>query len=341
MLDDVMPDFRVFRFRHAMVAAAIVLSLPLIAGFFGTLHPAFDSAGHFRVHLAVLLCAFSLPLLAGSRRSHGLLAMLLGIGSIATVSGPPGLGVVHASIQPRDPGAAVYRLLQMNLRFDNATPERVLSLIGRIAPDVVTLQEVSSMWDDRLSLLAAAYPHQVKCRGQSFGLAILSRRPLLESAGCSLNGTFARAKVDFGGRVVEVAALHLGWPWPFEQAAQVDGLAPELDELSETALLAGDLNSTPWSATARQVAEAGGLSRVGPIGPTWLYRKLPGFLRFAGLPIDQVFARGDLVVHAARALEPAGSDHLPVLVEFSLKAPVPDTGIATVWLARAARSIGS
>ena len=35
----------------------------------------------------------------------------------------------------------MYRLLQFNLRFDNRTPEKLLSLIGRTKPDVITLQE--------------------------------------------------------------------------------------------------------------------------------------------------------------------------------------------------------
>ena len=50
-------------------------------------------------------------------------------------------------------------------------------------------------------------------------------------------------------------------------------------------------------------------------------------LRFAGLPIDQVFAKGDVVVISATTLEAVGSDHLPVLVEFSLLGGTePDAG---------------
>ena len=44
--------------------AMLVLSVALVAGFFGTLHPAFDSFAHFRVHLAVLMALCALPLLA-------------------------------------------------------------------------------------------------------------------------------------------------------------------------------------------------------------------------------------------------------------------------------------
>ena len=55
--------------------ATILLSLPLVGGFFGRLHPAFDSLAHFRVHLAVLLVLAALPLLlARAFRWHGLLA---------------------------------------------------------------------------------------------------------------------------------------------------------------------------------------------------------------------------------------------------------------------------
>jgi hypothetical protein len=54
-------------------------------------------------------------------------------------------------------------------------------------------------------------------------------------------------------------------------------------------------------------------------GPTWLQIELPDFLRFAGLPIDQVFSKGSVLIHSATRLENTGSDHLPVMVEFSLK----------------------
>jgi len=54
-------------------------------------------------------------------------------------------------------------------------------------------------------------------------------------------------------------------------------------------------------------------------GATWLSRRLPDWFRSFGLPIDQVFAKGDVEVHSVRTLEDSGSDHRPVLVEFSIK----------------------
>jgi endonuclease/exonuclease/phosphatase (EEP) superfamily protein YafD len=314
------------------LAATTLLLLTLAAGFFGRLHPAFDSLAHFRVHLAVLLVLAALPLLlAPSFRRQGLLAAAFGAAAIATVTGTSilhGLGPVHAAFQAKDETSPVYRLVQLNLRYDNPEPARVLSLIGRIRPDVVTLNEVSAMWGEKLALLASAYPHQIVCTigSRAGGVAILSLRPFAQGVDgrCLAGGIFATATVDFGGRPAEIGALHLHWPWPFDQADQIEDLAPLLASMADTAILAGDLNATPWSAASERIADVAGMAPAGPYRPTWLHRRLPEFLRFAGLPIDRTFTRGDVIVHSVDTLEAVGSDHLPVLVEFSLKAADPD-----------------
>ncbi len=310
--------------------AVILLSLPLVGGFFGRAHPAFDAMAHFRVHLAILLILCAVPLLFGALRREGLVAIAFGLAAISTVTGAslvPGLQPVHAAFAPRGESQPVYRLLQMNLRFDNPEPEKVLSLIGRQRPDVITLDEVSDMWTQKISPLFAVYPYRVVCTMGNYagGVAILSLRPFADGATgrCIDGGTFATATFDFGGSPLEIAALHLHWPWPLGQSKQIDDISGELAALSADALLAGDLNATPWSAAAARIAETGALRPIGPIGVTWLYRRLPEFLRFAGLPIDQVFAKGGVRVHSAHTLAPAGSDHLPVLLEFSLDPAAP------------------
>jgi endonuclease/exonuclease/phosphatase (EEP) superfamily protein YafD len=308
----------------AAYLAVLVLSAPLIAGFFGKLHPALDSFAHFRVHLAILMAIATLPLLASKYRKEGAAALLLAVSAFATTSNLLGLGPVHAgSFQPRSDEQPVYKLLQLNLRYNNPEPNKVLSLIGRLRPDVVTLEEVSDMWKEKLALLSSAYPYSIICPypNRVFGVAILSSRPMADGrqANCYERGSLAIAPVDFGGRVVEVAALHLGWPWPFEQSRQIAAVAQPLSQLGETALLAGDLNATPWSAATRRVGELGGLTMVPSVGPSWQWWRLPEFLRFSGLPIDQAFHKGDVILNSAHTLAEAGSDHLPVLVEFSLK----------------------
>ncbi|TPN45188.1 endonuclease/exonuclease/phosphatase family protein [Mesorhizobium sp. B1-1-7] len=321
--------------------AMTALSLALLAGFLGTLHPAFDSFSHFRLHLCLLIALLALPLLASSFRLQAAVALLFAIASVATtMSTLPRLWPVQAVAKPVD--QIVHHLLQMNLRYDNPTPKKVLSLIGRTNPDVITLDEVSAMWETELGYITSAYPYRILCPYPNgvFGVALLSRRPFAADSAphCEPRGAMAIAAVDFGGTAVNVAAIHLSWPWPREQNWQIGELSNSISSLGETAIMAGDCNAVPWSAAVRRVASLGGLTVMPSAGPTWLYIKLPDVLRrFAGLPIDQVFSKGGVTVHSATRLEDTGSDHLPVLVEFSVRSAEkqPEDGHATALAASA------
>ncbi|WP_082222172.1 endonuclease/exonuclease/phosphatase family protein [Mesorhizobium loti] len=318
------------------------LSAALLAGFFGTLHPAFDSFSHFRIHFSVLMALLALPLLASSFRLQAAAGLLFAVACLATTASTLStLWSQPAVAKPAD--QAVYSLLQMNLRFNNPTPKKVLSLIGRTNPDVITLDEVSGMWATELGTITSAYPYRILCPYPNgmFGVALLSRRPFAAGSTphCEPRGAMAIATVDFGGISVDVAAIHLSWPWPKEQYWQVGELAQPLATLGETAIMAGDCNGVPWSAAVRRVAALGGLTLMPSAGPTWIHRTLPDFLRrYAGLPIDQVFSKGGLTILSSTRLEDTGSDHLPVLVEFTLRPqeqkPVDEHETATVSLSQ-------
>lgn len=312
--------------RLAALALPVAVSLPLIAGFFGAWHPAFDSFAHFRMHLAVATAISALPALFLGYWKEAGLSIALGLGAFATAvdfAATPVFGQVNAAVEPKRQTQATYRLLHVNARFDNATPEKLLSLIGRLRPDIVALNEVSTPWVAQLQRISAAYPYSTFCEPRSLigPAAILSRRPFAAGTegACFESGAMATAEIDLGGQAVTVAALHLKWPWPFSQARQIDRLAGPLSHLGASALAAGDLNATPWSNAVARVAHAGGLARVSGSTPTWLFRRLPvSWRQWLGLPIDHVFRKGAVTVHSVSAQEDVGSDHAPLLVEFSL-----------------------
>lgn len=321
--------------RPARTVAGI-LCLLLLLGLFGGAHPAFDSFAHFRAHLAVLLGLAGFVLLLCRARGSGLLALALAGLCFATTL-PPGAwqsqAVAEGPAAPRS--AATYRLLQLNLRFDHSEPKRVLSLIARERPDVITLEEVSPNWRQTLSLIEHAYPHRIICRGRGRigGVAILSRRPILASSGkdCLQRGRFAAATLDFGGTEVTVAAIHLGWPWPAEQMQEIEALLPRLAALGDTAILAGDFNATPWSAAMHRIAGATGFAPGPRTGATWLLHSLPPALRrWVGLPIDHVMAKPGITLTAVGTAADAGSDHLPLLASFSIVAGEDEPGTAVV-----------
>ncbi len=158
-------------FQLLVLLAVFAVTTALIAGFFGRWHPVFNSFAHFRVHLGFLLALGAVPLLFATNRLHAAAALLLGLGAAGTTFPPgslPGFGVVQAA-PPIGPNQPTYKLLQLNLYHTNPTPERVLSLIGRVRPDVITLDEVSELWEPKLELLKAAYPYQINCRMQFTG----------------------------------------------------------------------------------------------------------------------------------------------------------------------------
>ena len=301
----------------------------VIFGFLGRLHPAFDSFAHFRLHFAALLIGGgAISLMAGLRR-EALMAAVLALGAFASVQPLPGPAAATANGGPR------YKLLQFNGRFDNAEPRRFLSLIGRERPDVIALQEMSASWQKALEPIAAVYPHRHRCahRGPLGGVMILSRRPFWPGSApqCRDEGALATANLDFGGRRLTIAALHLEWPWPHSAPAQIKRLEADIGALGSDAMLAGDFNAAPWSAAVTGIAAENGMSIVPGLGPTWLHHSLnAGLARWIGLPLDNVLHGAGVSVVSARTLEPAGSDHLPVLVEFSLldETELPQT----VWL---------
>ncbi|WP_367715321.1 endonuclease/exonuclease/phosphatase family protein [Nitratireductor sp. GISD-1A_MAKvit] len=326
-----------------LAIGVVLLSLPLVAGYWGQLHPALDSMAHFRIHLAVLIALLAAPLLfVRGWRQIGAAGFVLGAATLSATLLPQQSSAGAARADPANVPAARYRLLQVNLRYDNATPKQVFSLIGRTKPDIVTLNEVSSMWVEELKFLEATYPYRVICPppARIGGVAILSRRPFAnpETYACYDRGSMAVATVRLGADVVEIGALHLGWPWPFEQHRQVGRVVPVLEGFARTAILAGDLNATPWSVTAHRVAAAGRMDLVPGIGPTWMKPLVPdSFRRLVGLPIDNLFTKGRIVPLWVERLEDVGSDHLPVLFEFGIMPEDKPEEVLEVKLARRSR----
>ncbi|MGL4489397.1 MAG: endonuclease/exonuclease/phosphatase family protein, partial [Rhizobiaceae bacterium] len=163
---------------RALIYAGCVLCFgAMVAGYFGWAHPAFDSLSAFRVHLGVLTILFGLLLAT----MGGALGGLATAGAAALVVYTTVAQGFAAPVPVKENGAK-YRLLQINVRFNNPTPKQLLQLIGRTQPDVITLQEVTQKWRQELATIKSAYPHQLYCAAhRKIGdVAILSRRPFVD-----------------------------------------------------------------------------------------------------------------------------------------------------------------
>ena len=282
------------------------------------------------MHLAVLAVLCGAILMAVRRFDVG--AVLLVAAGTAAFLTWQGVALQapdrRLAAQPPPGDRATYRLLHLNLRYNNPSPEKVLSLIGRTQPDIVSLTEVSDMWRERLEVIAHAYPHRIVCPPPSRigGVAMLSRRPFAEGSepACHERGALAVARIDLSGEAINVAALHIGWPWPFDQPAALPRVTRHLARLRGPGIVAGDFNAAPWSWTVRSIAQETGFRTVEGAGPTWLFLSAPHWLRrHIGLPIDHLMAKRGVIPHAIERRGDAGSDHLPILMEFSVAPSEP------------------
>ncbi|MBN9271244.1 MAG: AP endonuclease, partial [Mesorhizobium sp.] len=166
----------------AVFFAMLALALMVLAGYFGAYSSFLDAFSHFRVHFALAAGLLALLLLASRYRLTAASVLVFVAACLSTT--PASMLGFTTPVQARAAGAdsePVYRLLQMNLRFNNPTPEKVLSLIGSTQPDVITFEETSQMWQEKLALIEHAYPHRISCGG-TFGATILSRRPFAEGS---------------------------------------------------------------------------------------------------------------------------------------------------------------
>jgi endonuclease/exonuclease/phosphatase (EEP) superfamily protein YafD len=310
-------------------------------------HPSLDTLSHFRLHLAVIAAAGGLLLMLARRKAVGFLfvfsalfSLAFHVGQFGDLLGSPLARQVQGQFQTligdriglklpvqAEPqaGGARYRFLHVNLRYDNENDKEFLRLAGEVNADLMTLNEVSQRWLPALETLRAAYPHQLVCEDDTIygGLAILSKRPFVESAenGCFNEGALALQHVDIGGRETVIGAAHLFWPWPFGQARQIGEMRERMRANAKTGLpliFAGDLNAVPWSYSVKRIAAFLDAKRQTIAGGSWLHRSLPEqYMKLFGLPIDNVLVRGVEVLNI-ESLPPFGSDHLPVRAEFGL-----------------------
>ena len=309
--------------RLVLLSAGAILLALLISGHLNALHPAFDSVGHFRLHLAAAGILTGLILLATRSLLGGAaLATVSALSFLTTIWPALGAGKAQAAGEP----TAIYRLLQANLRFDNQTPEEFIRMLGETKPDIATVEEIPDMWAKRLMTVSAIYPHQLICPGRDRigGVAIISRRPFTLNGltHCDSDGALAVQAIDIGGRTVTVSAMHLEWPWPKMQPQQLGWLKPVFQNIKEAGhpvLIGGDMNATPWSAAVGRIATETGTRALPQARGTWIFKWFPKSLTpWFGLPIDNIMASSEVTVHSAATQRPIGSDHLPILLEFSL-----------------------
>ncbi|MEP3115442.1 endonuclease/exonuclease/phosphatase family protein [Nisaea sp.] len=290
------------------------IAAALIAGMFGAVHPLADSFSHFRLHLVVLAVPFIPLLFLTGAWVNGLaltVTVVISVGLLGQLFGGSG-----AAADTRKGGRDI-RVVSLNLHHIYADAERVADFITEAAPDVITLQEVSLQPPEVIRRLQKEYPHQLICPyRRSSAIAVLSRTPFT-TTGCLNDHRLAWAAVERNDRQVTVSSLHLRWPFPSPQAAQISALSVAWSKLGTPLVLTGDFNAAPWSHAVQEVARNSGtkvlpgLRRSYTWGENWLGSAM-------ALPIDHVLATPTLNVTRTALGPHVGSDHLPLIVDIEM-----------------------
>ncbi len=279
----------------------------------------FELLTHFRLqYLAVQL---TLLALLTWQRYWGLAALCAAFGLVNATTA--------VAYLPRAPLALAagptIKLMTVNLYGRNHDHARFIELARRESPDVILLVEVTPSWARALETLAVEYPHRlVSPRQSAYGIALLSRLPLLEPQIVDLLGSPA---VDTtlrlaDNRIARLVGVHLRSPTSAAHSAARNTQLGELEDLladyAGPLIVTGDFNATPYSPLLADWLERTGLDdarRGRGFSATW-----PTYFPILGIPIDHCLISEHFTVTEQYQGPVFGSDHYPVLTRLSLRA---------------------
>lgn len=210
---------------------------------------------------------------------------------------------------------------------------RIAEVIRRERADIVGLQEIdrgverTQRVDEmrelaRLTGMDYAFAHNLDYQGGQYGVAVLSRFPILaidhrryanrrerERRG------FIRVEVEVGGRRLSFVTTHLDYQFLDGRVFETEQLLKALEEVQGPLVVTGDFNEEPPGGAYEMMLKAG-------YTDAWAQESAHGLTYPADKPkkrIDYVFHRGLGQDVRAKATVPdtQASDHRPVVVRLS------------------------
>ena len=198
---------------------------------------------------------------------------------------------VASQISPATQKSQLISVASINVHLDNQSPERLIQWIAKAQPDVVVIIEISPMYAEGLKKLDG-YPYRhVIPEDSPFGMAMLSRIPMthVETIRNAESIPRIEAELSWNDRLIAILAYHpmppISQRYHSFRNTELSEVAHNLVRRNQPAILAGDINATPWSSAFHGL-EAVGIRRATGLRPTW-----PSVGQgWLGIPIDHVLA---------------------------------------------------
>ncbi len=320
-----MERLKIFMWPAAMTILVMV-GLATVVGFTGGWGWLMELTTHLRGQYVVVLIGLVILFIVGKRPMPALLSVLFGAINLAVVL-PLYVGGTVASL----PNAATYRALMLNVHWVNEDVDSVKTFIQETNADFVVLTEVVPAWEAELASLRSLYPYgdEVAYYRSPHGVMFFSRIPLVDGNIFRLQDgerPSVVAHLDFPERPLTVIGMHP--PAPVSPTRinlrneQLAAMAEFVATQQNAVFLMGDLNITPWSPYFSDFLAQSGLQngRSGyGLQTTW-----PAQLPIMRIPIDHALVSPEVIIHDFKAGPNVGSDHLPIIIDFSLQ---PESGL--------------
>lgn len=252
-----------------------------------------------------------------------LLCVVLSAARLGAVRAEPARGRVRLNVMSYN----IHVGIGMDKKLDLA---RIAEVIKGQRIDIVGLQEVdrgverTGRVDEikelaRLTGMDYAFAHNLDYQGGQYGVAVLSRFPILaidhrryanrrerERRG------FIRVEIEVNGRRLNFVTTHLDYQWQDGRLFETEQLLNALTDVRGPLIVAGDFNEEPPGGAYDMMRKAG-------FADVWTQDAAGGLTFPADKPtkrIDYVFYRnlGDNVQAAASVPDTLASDHRPLFV---------------------------
>ena len=252
----------------------------------------------------------------------------------------PSIGRPAARAYSGPPRAQSLRVMTYNIHVGVGMDKkldlpRIAGVINAQHPDLVGLQEVDrgvtrTQQIDEIAELAKltrmdyAFAFNLKYQGGQYGVAILSRTPILTTDHRLYLNTreaerrgFIRAQVSVGRILLNFVTTHLDYQYDDGRLFETQQLLAALQDVKEPLIVVGDFNDVPsgdaYKLMRRQFDDA------------WLEtnKDNQGFSYPADKPIkriDYIFTRSSDSIRTKRAwiVETPASDHVPVVADLEI-----------------------
>jgi endonuclease/exonuclease/phosphatase (EEP) superfamily protein YafD len=304
-------------FVFLVVVASTPAALLLIASLANAHFALADSLSHFRAHyVALLVLSLAAALVLRAKRLTLVMVAAITAGLSSMYPAWPGLSPIISHPQTARPGHV--KLIQFNTLFKNPSVDVSAQWLLAQSPDFVVMQEVSSTTITIYDQLARDLPYGAFCKFATVGgVAVRSKHPVTAQF-CREKQGFVWVQVNVDGKAVTLASLHLHWPYPYGQWEQLQALNADFRAMPRPVVLAGDFNAAPWSEAVARVADATETTPVPGLRLT-LRMGAGGVGPMPFLPIDHILLPTAVDAAAISVGPPIGSDHLPVVAEFTLR----------------------